>query len=111
MPAGPYAVNGVPLRRVNQAFVIATSTVVDISKVKLPATVNDSFFTAEKKAARAEHKKAFFEVAAETVALPEEKKAIQKAVDDAIAVKADQKAYLKAAFSLSKGDKPHAMAF
>ena len=37
--------------------------------------------------------------------------AIQKAVDDAIAVKADQKAYLKAAFSLSKGDKPHALAF
>merc|ERR1712146_826829 len=30
---GPYAVNGVPLRRVNQAYVIATSTVVDVKKV------------------------------------------------------------------------------
>merc|ERR1712054_567966 len=31
---GPYAVNGIPMRRVNQAYVIATSTKVDVSKVK-----------------------------------------------------------------------------
>lgn len=32
---GPYKINGVPLRRVNQAYVIATSTKVDVSEIKV----------------------------------------------------------------------------
>jgi large subunit ribosomal protein L6e len=32
---GPYKINGVPLRRVNQAYVIATSTKVDLGDLKV----------------------------------------------------------------------------
>merc|ERR1712147_223392 len=45
---GPHKVNGVPLRRVPQSYVIATATKVNISKVKVPDTVNDAFFAKPK---------------------------------------------------------------
>lgn len=59
--AGPYAINGVPLRRVNQAYVIATSTKIDISGVQVPATINDAYFAKAKKAATKKTEQEFFE--------------------------------------------------
>merc|ERR1712118_236154 len=44
---GPHGVNGVPLRRVNQAYVIATKTKVSLTGVKTDA-VKDAFFAREK---------------------------------------------------------------
>jgi len=44
---GPFKINGVPLRRVNQAYVIATSTRVDISDVKIDDKFDDRYFHAQ----------------------------------------------------------------
>jgi large subunit ribosomal protein L6e len=61
---GPFKINGVPLRRVNQAYIIATSTKVDISGVKIDDKFNDKYFRRPK---RKEEKteKAFFKQAME----------------------------------------------
>merc|ERR1712022_71150 len=63
---GPYKVNGVPLRRVPQSYVIATKTTVNVSKVAVPASVTDALF---KKAKTAEKKdeELFFEKDKESV--------------------------------------------
>merc|ERR1711976_227089 len=41
---GPFKINGVPLRRVNQAYVIPTSTRVSLNNVPQPGKINDQFF-------------------------------------------------------------------
>ena len=41
--------NGVPLRRVAQAYVIATETKLDLSSFKLPERLSDDFFKREPK--------------------------------------------------------------
>lgn len=114
---GPYKVNGVPLRRVNQAYVIATSTKVDLEGVKVDAKINDAYFakTATKGSASAEAE--FFSEGKpkEKEPFPEAKSADQKELDKAI-VAAIQKQenlakYLKASFGLSKGQFPHQMTF
>jgi len=46
--SGPFKINGVPIRRVNQTYVIATSTKVDISGVNVEK-FDDKYFAREKK--------------------------------------------------------------
>ena len=55
---GPYAVNGVPLKRVNQAYVIATKTHVNLGNIAHLDNVNDDFF---KKTDAEKDRKDFFE--------------------------------------------------
>ncbi|RZR95490.1 hypothetical protein BHM03_00024353, partial [Ensete ventricosum] len=57
---GPFKINGVPLRRVNQAYVIATSTKVDISGVNADK-FDDKYFTKEKKKTTKKGEGEFFE--------------------------------------------------
>ncbi|ETS60791.1 hypothetical protein PaG_04703 [Moesziomyces aphidis] len=112
---GPFKVNGVPIRRVNQAYVIATSTKIDISDVKVDDKINDAYFKKDK-AAKTKPEAAFFADPANKQAHPESKVADQKSLDKAV-IAAVKKAgptmakYLAATFSLSKGEKPHALKF
>jgi large subunit ribosomal protein L6e len=106
---GPYAVNGVALRRANAAFVIATSTKIDVSGVDV-SSVSDASFPKAKAAKTA----GFFDGAA--AAKPQYfKKALQKQVDSQLIplIKAvpHLRAYLRTPFSLSKAQRPHAMKF
>merc|ERR1712087_415889 len=105
---GPYKVNGVPLRRVNQRYVVATST-----KVALPAMDLKKFDDAYFKKAIAEGRKgaeAFFEKQQrpETSA---EKKADQAKVDKdlvaAISKDPAMKKYMRAKFALSNNRNAH----
>ncbi|OQR81168.1 60S ribosomal protein L6 [Achlya hypogyna] len=110
---GPYKVNGVPLRRVNQAFVIATSTKIDISDVKLPE-INDAYFAREKTSSKKDEE-AFFAQASTAAIVSEQRKKDQKAVDAALLKKVAAvpalKHYLNAKFSLTKKDRVHELKF
>ncbi|XP_055801581.1 60S ribosomal protein L6-like [Solanum dulcamara] len=112
---GPFKLNGVPLRRVNQAYVIATSTKVDVNGVNVEK-IDDKYFAkeAEKKQKKGEGE--FFEEKKEEKnVLPQEKKDDQKAVDaslvKAIEAVPDLKDYLSARFSLKSGMKVHELVF
>jgi len=117
---GPYAVNKVPLRRVDQAYVIATTT-----KVPLPAGLdlspfNDKYFAAKGASAkllglkggeRATAETAFFAAAAKKGEVSQERADAQAKVDKAIALSPELQKYLKSRFSLSNKQRPHEMKF
>ncbi|KAN0050310.1 hypothetical protein ACTA71_003427 [Dictyostelium dimigraforme] len=113
---GPFKVNGVPLRRIDQRYVIATSTKIDVSSVKIAATINDAYFAAEKKSTK-KSEGAFFsdEKKAEKKKIADSRVADQKTVDAAIlAVLKKEKfltVYLKTKFYLKKGEFPHQLKF
>merc|ERR1712139_465740 len=91
---GPYSVNGVPLRRVNQRFVIATSTKVDVKGADV-SKVSDAFFARDKKK-QEKGESGFFTTSKATEGRSDEKKAAQKKCDGGVKCDGDIKAYLKA---------------
>eukprot|EP00088_Acartia_fossae_P022786 TRINITY_DN238_c0_g1_i1.p1 TRINITY_DN238_c0_g1~~TRINITY_DN238_c0_g1_i1.p1 ORF type:complete len:250 (-),score=100.06 TRINITY_DN238_c0_g1_i1:123-872(-) len=114
---GPMAINGCPMRRINQNFVIATQTSIDISNVKIPDTINDEYF-ARAKATKTKKEGEIFEAKKEVYAPSEQKKKDQAELDKQIvaAVKAHSEGallrqYLKTKFGLTKGQYPHNMVF
>mmetsp|Transcript_23800 Transcript_23800/g.34744 ORF Transcript_23800/g.34744 Transcript_23800/m.34744 type:complete len:201 (+) Transcript_23800:91-693(+) len=112
--SGPYKINGVPLRRVHQTYVIATSTKVDVSKVDV-SSFNDEYFSRAKNSADEGEEEFFAGDAPRAAIVSDERKADQKKVDAELikAVDAEPmlRGYLNAKFSLTKGEKPHLMKF
>jgi len=106
---GPYSTNGIPLRRVNQRYVIATSTKVDLKGVDV-SKINDDFFKREvvsgKKDVLPAEKTSTTVSAARKAAQTTVDAALSKNITDPLLV-----SYLKAKFSLKNADKPHAMKF
>merc|ERR1712093_354821 len=99
---GPYAINGVPLRRVPQSYVIATQTKVDVSGVSVPASIDDDFFKKEQKKKTDE---VFFEKEKEST-IDEARKTLQKDVDAKVVAAIGKvellKEYMSSKFSLKK---------
>ena len=101
-----------PLKRVNQAYVIATSTKVDVSKIDT-ASFNDAYFAK----GPSEGKDAFLDTGKNEAVVSDERKEDQKSVDAGVIAAIDAagepllKDYLHARFSLTKNDRPHKMKF
>merc|ERR1712227_1199808 len=117
---GPFKVNGVPLRRVNARYVIATRTTVPLSGLDnktLEKVSDEKYFARDKKADKKGSEEAFFqqgekpqkkEVAASRA---EDQKAVDKAILESIKKEHYLQSYLASNFSLRKGDRPHEMVF
>jgi large subunit ribosomal protein L6e len=112
--SGPYKINGVPLRRVNQAYVIATSTKVDVSKVDV-AAIGDEYFSRKSDASKDGEEEFFAGDAPKPAVVSDQRKADQKKVDDVllkvVAATPMLEGYLAAHFTLTSNDKPHTMKF
>jgi len=114
---GPFKVNGVPLRRVNQSYVIATSTKLDISACSLDK-FDDTYFKREKKSQKKVTEEELFGEDQKKKKPPSVTRAgDQKEVDGRIIAELNNKNiphlrdYLHGRFSLSKGQFPHALKF
>ena len=116
---GPYKVNGIPLKRINQAYVQPTSTIVQFNIAGFNA-IDDKYFARAKavKSKTAENNQ-FFERQAEIS--PEEKKKLDqkkktqvdldKAVVDAVKAVQHLGAYLNSRFTIRKNTLPHELKF
>eukprot|EP00923_Selenidium_pygospionis_P027465 GHVN01049480.1.p1 GENE.GHVN01049480.1~~GHVN01049480.1.p1 ORF type:complete len:164 (+),score=34.62 GHVN01049480.1:160-651(+) len=110
---GPYKLNGVPLRRMCQTRIIATSTKVDVSKCGVEG-VDDKLFlmSKEEKNKSVSERKAFIEQGTKPTHVVNAKRVeMQKKCDEAIqqSIGKDRmmKMYLKSTFSLTGNPPPH----
>ncbi|KAK6589578.1 60S ribosomal L6 (YL 16 like) [Cryptosporidium xiaoi] len=114
---GPFSVNGVPVRRVNPAYIIATSTKIDVSKADL-SKFTDEYFKVDRKKER-KNKDSFMNQGDDNTkqnrVVSEERKKDQQKLDSAIVPSIQSNplmmSYLKTRFTLTNGMYPHKLKF
>ena len=110
---GPYKYNGVPLKRVNAAYVLPTNTKLKINE-DVAKNVNDKVFD-RVKIERKKEEDFFEDNEKKKGRITEDKKKLQNEVDTVVKKAVDEvpmmKEYLRNRFALKNGDKPHLMKF
>jgi len=114
---GPLKLNSTPIRRVAQAFVIATKTHLSIDGVKIPDEINDDYFKA-KKTDKSKSVGIFAGGEKQEYVVSDERKNHQKQIDASILAaisKHPEKKYLSgylgSRFCIGKNQHPHNMVF
>jgi len=111
---GPFQINGVPLKRVCQTYVIATSTKVDISGLDLKR-FTDKYFRRPKAPKTIKNETNLFEPEKKVKVLKPHRVADQKNIDSTLVpvIKKvpDLEDYLRKTFSLDNKHLPHEMKF
>ncbi|KAM3146554.1 hypothetical protein pb186bvf_001523 [Paramecium bursaria] len=118
---GPHKVNGVPLKRVNQAYVIPTTTKVDVSGVKVDQ-IDDAYF-GKTRVQKRKNEQGFWakkgDLTPEQRKVEDEriakKRVTQKSVDQSLLAAVKKvphlKQYLGARFTLGRTQQPHELIF
>ncbi|KAF2849848.1 hypothetical protein T440DRAFT_468909 [Plenodomus tracheiphilus IPT5] len=116
---GPFKSNGVPIRRVNHRYVIATSTVVDLTGLDtevVDRVSRDEYWAREKRDEGGEEN--FFKDGSEALQRKEvdpqrieDQKSVDRVVMAGVKKVADLEDYLGASFSLRGSERPHEMVF
>lgn len=116
---GPFKINGVPLRRVNARYVIATQTKIDISGVESSTLdkVSKADYFVRDKSKKEKGEEAFFkqgekpESKKPSSARATDQKSVDKPILSAIKKQDMLASYLASNFSLRHGQRPHEMQF
>ena len=110
---GPYKYNGVPLKRVNAAYVLPTNTKLNVN-AEIAKGVTDDFFK-KVEITRTKQEDFFEDEKKKKERITEDRKKMQNDVDTAVKKAVDEvpmmKEYLRNRFALKNGDKPHLMKF